>query len=336
MAYYFSLPTFTQLTNNQRLALEESDAIALSGGPGTGKTVVSLWRHIRNHKLHNIDSLLLTYTKTLQYYLKQTAKRESTSAAKNIKRTQKWTYKSNKSNFDEIIIDEAQDVPIGMYHTIKRYADDVSYGADEAQSLYKDGCSGRDLQNLFVNNEAYELSQNFRNSKEILQFTKSVFSDIYIPHNVVSSSRLTGRKPYLQVLGRYDFEDTVIENIMEIAEEFSEGTHNIGVLVPSERQVNLYYDLLNRRTTCSKYHSNMDDFETLERVHVTTFKSAKGLEFDTVIIPGFDSYNWFINNTKGRFTENDYYVALTRAKLNLFLMCKYDININATNTYKKV
>ena len=42
MAYNFELPTFTDLTPNQRLALEETDAIALTGGPGTGKTVVSL------------------------------------------------------------------------------------------------------------------------------------------------------------------------------------------------------------------------------------------------------------------------------------------------------
>ena len=68
------LPTFTDLTPNQRLALEEEDAIALSGGPGTGKTVVSLWRHIRNHELFQKKSLLLTYTKTLEYYLRQIAK----------------------------------------------------------------------------------------------------------------------------------------------------------------------------------------------------------------------------------------------------------------------
>ena len=76
----------------------------------------------------------------------------------------------------------------------------------------------------------------------------------------------------------------------------------------------------------------MEEFKSLERIHITTYKSAKGLEFDTVIIPNFDSYNWFINNADN-FSENDFYVALTRAKLNLFLLCKNDININATDTY---
>lgn len=338
MAYYFELPTFTQLTNNQRLALEEDDAIALSGGPGTGKTVVSLWRHIRNHELGQRDSLLLTYTKTLEFYLKSTASRQNYTASSNIGRTYCWinNCKDNgaeKRDYDEIIIDEAQDVGGNNYDTISNYTKMVSYGADDAQSLYQDSCSLSYLQRKFSNNEDYELSQNFRNSREILEFTKSVFPYINIPHNIMSSSITTGKKPFLQELGFRNFEELVVDNIVEITEEFSASTHNIGVLLPSERQVNIYYERLQRRISCSKYYSSMEGFDSLERIHVTTFKSAKGLEFDTVIIPGFDSYDWFIENTGGTFSENDYYVALTRAKRNLFLLCKKDINISSNNTY---
>jgi len=337
MAYYFELPRFTELTNNQELALEEDEAIALTGGPGTGKTVVSLWRHIRNYELNRRKSLLLTYTKTLEFYLIQTAKKEDKNASQNIDRTLRWTYNNgaNSKHYDEIIIDEAQDVVIGKYQIIKANSDIVSYGADEAQSLYCPECSSvRELRNLFPDNEEYELSKNFRNSKEILLFTKSVFPSINIPYNVVESAPLKERKPYVQEIGWDNFEEKVVENIIEIANDFSEETHNIGILVPSEKQVEQYYSLLNNEITCSKYHSKMSRFESLKRIHITTFKSAKGLEFDTVVMPNFDSYNWFINNTD-RFTENDYYVALTRAKLNLYLLCKKDINISSTDTYIK-
>ncbi|WP_341222007.1 3'-5' exonuclease [Polaribacter atrinae] len=334
MGYNFTLPKFSELTGNQKLALEEVGAIALTGGPGTGKTVVSLWRHIRNHELEGINSLLLTYTKTLEFYLKQTAAKENQGASRNINRTQKWSFSKSKTEYDEIIIDEAQDVSIDLYQTIKRYAKEVSYGADDAQNV-NNGCSTDALINLFQNNEEYELAQNFRNSREILQFTKAVFPNLSIPYNVLASSKETGIKPFVQVLGRYDFEDSAIENILEIIKEFPEATHNIGILVPSENQVEIYDNLLNNKVNSSKYYSSMPNFESLERIHVTTFKSAKGLEFDTVIIPSFDSYNWFIENTGGRFTKNDYYVALTRAKRNLFLLCKYDINIASTETYNK-
>jgi len=336
MAYYFELPTFTDLTNNQRLALEEDEAIALSGGPGTGKTVVSLWRHIRNYELDQRNSLLLTYTKTLEFYLKQTARKQDINASNNINRTFRWTYnnKHNGQRFDEIIIDEAQDVDLEKYEIIKRLSEMVSYGADDAQSLYNNCCSSSDLKQLFPNNEEYELAQNFRNSKEILLFTKSVFPNINIPHNLLESASNKERKPYIQEIGWDDFQEKVVKNIIEITEDFSEETHNIGILVPSVKMVREYYQLLSNKIECSKYQNEMDSFESLERIHITTFKSAKGLEFDTVIIPGFDSYNWFINNADN-FSENDYYVALTRAKLNLFLLCKNDININATDTYIK-
>lgn len=46
--YYFNLPTIPALTISQQAALDESGQISISGGPGTGKSVVSLWRHIRN------------------------------------------------------------------------------------------------------------------------------------------------------------------------------------------------------------------------------------------------------------------------------------------------
>ena len=48
--YYFNLPQITQLTIPQQAALNETKQIALSGGPGTGKSVVSLWRHISNYQ----------------------------------------------------------------------------------------------------------------------------------------------------------------------------------------------------------------------------------------------------------------------------------------------
>ena len=47
--YYFNLPPITTLTIPQQAALDDPAQIALSGGPGTGKSVVSLWRHISNH-----------------------------------------------------------------------------------------------------------------------------------------------------------------------------------------------------------------------------------------------------------------------------------------------
>ena len=53
----------------------------------------------------------------------------------------------------------------------------------------------------------------------------------------------------------------------------------------------------------------------IDNVHVTTYKSAKGLEFDTVILPDFGSMDYLCR--KFDVLEwKDFYVAATRARTN--------------------
>ena len=333
MAYYFNLPIYTRLTRDQQTAVDETESIALSGGPGTGKSVVCLWRHIRNYETGARESLLLTYTKTLEHYLKRSARAINEDAADNISRTYYWTHHEAR-DYEEIIIDEGQDVEIGRYNIIKRHADTVCYGADEAQSLF-DGCTPGELANLFPDNEEITLHKNFRNSKEILEFTKSVFRDILISQETISNSITTGILPIMKITG-WDKDDE-IETIMSIINDYHGDTHNIGILLPGRRQVDDYYSLirenLDENIECSKYQSEQDNFDSLSGIHVTTYKSSKGTEFDTVIMPNFDSYQWFIDHTDN-ITDNDYYVAFTRTKTNLFLICKKNPHKGDSSTYE--
>lgn len=89
MAYFFELPLITDLTEDQQMALDEVNPIAISGGAGTGKTVVSLWRHIQNIDVLNKSSMITTYTKTLHSYLLNSAKSLSNES---------WKYMDFTSN----------------------------------------------------------------------------------------------------------------------------------------------------------------------------------------------------------------------------------------------
>ena len=137
MTYFFKLPVITELTVGQQAALNEPNAIAISGGPGTGKSVVSLWRHIRNYGTGSKQSLLLTYTKTLEKYLAASARSENENAGNAVDRTYWWTSHSVEK-YDEIIVDEAQDVEEEKYKTIQNYSEVISYGADDQQIVYKE------------------------------------------------------------------------------------------------------------------------------------------------------------------------------------------------------
>tara|TARA_B110000046_G_C12918536_1_gene366025 strand:+ start:61 stop:1074 length:1014 start_codon:yes stop_codon:yes gene_type:complete len=335
MAYYFNLPIITQLTTDQQAAVDETESLALSGGPGTGKSVVCLWRHIRNYATNSKKSLLLTYTKTLEHYLKQSALSQNQESGNNINRTF-WWLSHNAKNYDEIIIDEGQDVSIEKYNRIKTYSNNISYGADDAQSLYEEGCTPIELENLFPDNEEYTMHKNFRNSKEILLFTRSIFTTILIPQNAIDNARVTDVKPIIKITD-WD-EEEEIKQIMSIINDFSGDTENVGILVPGIGKVDYYYDLIQNKINtdieCTKYHSKMPNFDGMSGVHITTFKSSKGTEFDTVIIPNFDSFEFITSRENTKITEKDYYVAFTRTKTNLFLICKRNPNKGASGTFE--
>jgi superfamily I DNA/RNA helicase len=325
MAYFFKLPPITDLTPEQQSALNDPNPIAISGGPGTGKSVVSLWRHIRNYAISNSKSLLLTYTKTLEAYLSASAKSEAENttnsnekqriieSSKNVDRTYWWlTHK--KMQYEEIIVDEAQDVKLKNYDELKKYSNSLSYGADPGQSIYLTEKElvelNVGLKSLFPNRE-YMLSENFRNTRQIVQFIKSVF-----PNKLISPSKEVGVKPQL-ILSNGNIENQK-KAIVELINQLKSDRHNIVVLLPLKEHVRAYYNFISsQKIICSQYYEGLP-FNGIENVHITTFKSCKGTEFHTVIIPGFDKMEEIIKE-KDVVEKEDYYVAMTRARNNLYL-----------------
>lgn len=339
MPYYFNLPLITDLTPDQQRAVDETNPLALSGGPGTGKSVVSLWRHIRNHATGVRNSLLLTYTKTLEHYLKASASTQSPNAGESISRFDKNS--AEFVGYQEIIIDEGQDINKSRFELFFNYSSHISYGADERQSVY---ISQEELSELlswfntdhrFQSNIPITLNRNFRNSKEILLFTRSVFPNYMIPQNTINGAAITNLKPILKLsIGRNV--DEQVNTIIDVVNDFQSDTHNIAILVPTVNMVNNYYkqirNKLDNNIAVTKYQNELDNFEGLSGVHITTFKSSKGTEFDTVIIPEFDKFSWFLQHGH-TVKENDYYVAFTRTKTNLFLLCRNGLpNIGDVNT----
>ena len=343
MAYYFELPTITELTEDQQMALDDTNSIAISGGAGTGKTVVSLWRHIQNMETLNRYSVLVTYTKTLGFYLSMSIRaieNQNKYQSENIQPPSSQVFILKTFPFTknwkvyEIIIDEAQDLTFDKLEEIKNYGENISYGADFNQNLYMGRVTEDEIQNLFPQNIHYNLQQNFRNSYYILNFVKGVLPDFYIPQNTLDEleEEKLGIKPMLFITNN-DFEKEM-EKILEIINQFKSETHNIAILLPFgdnrydfEQSVDKYYNKLsNKGIDCSKYYNEIrtDNIE-IKNIHITTFKSIKGLEFDTILIP---QLNKLTDNIKNAYTVNkeDYYVAFTRAKTNLYLFSSTELD----------
>ena len=338
MPYYFRLPTITQLTLAQQAALNEIEQIALSGGPGTGKSVVSLYRHLSNYEDDNREgSLLITYTTTLARYLSECCRLQSEEAAQNV-RSALAGYPRRSERFSEVIIDEAQDLDGDYYERISSF--NISYGADDAQILYPEHSSSKEeLESRFPDNVEYVLDKNFRSTLAIMQFARVAFPNAYIPQNTLDALRDNpGERPTLIVTnGNPNFDENAKETrdnaIKEIIEAFRSDTHNIAILLPFKTTVEQFHNILSDMgITHSRYYEDQTKFPNgcppIDNVHITTYKSAKGLEFDTVLVPDFGSMNYLCNKFEV-LDWNDFFVAVTRARTNLYLFSNYNLpNLN--------
>lgn len=325
MPYNWKPPKIEELTLDQQAALYDPNSISVAGGPGTGKSVVVLWRHIRNHDLGDEKSLLLTFTKTLAHYLSISAKEYNEQAGIAVRNTLDWLSSNPRTQY-EIIIDEAQDLSEDTNRQISQYSQRISFGADDQQILDPKKATGeKRLKEIFLTNP-YPLSENFRNSYEILRFCNAFFPDKLIPNETLDNlleNQRRGNKPML-VKTKTNNQDKAIRDIINLfKEELLAGTHNLAVLVPLRKDVDRYKLILEslQLNIPFSFYRNGLDFNGIENIHLTTFKSAKGLEFDTVIIPEFQYYDHNIQYlTLAPITENDYYVGFTRARRNLYLL----------------
>lgn len=332
MPYYFRLPNLEELTLPQQAALNETELIALSGGPGTGKSVVSIYRHLANHSNGN-NSLLLTYTTTLARYLSECCRLRNEDASLNVRSAYAGCPRIGE-HFTEVIIDEAQDLDAEYFERLSRF--NISYGADDAQILYPEHSSSKvELEDRFPDNVEYVLDRNFRSTLAIMTFARVAFPNAFIPQNTLDAlANNPGEKPTLIVTNGNPLFDRQAKRrrnnaIQQIIETFRADTHNIAILLPFKNTVEKYHEILSdMNIPHSIYYEDQNIFPDgcppIDNVHITTFKSAKGLEFDTVLVPDFGAMDYLCSNFDV-LDWKDFYVAVTRARTNLYLFSNYAI-----------
>jgi len=184
------LPKINELTDEQQRILDIEEPIAIYGGAGTGKTILSIWKHILNWEQRDIKSFLITYTHTLTRYFELSIKNESLEASQNIENIDRFY---DRDDIDMLITDEAQDILKDTHINFKRKYKKVSYSADNNQILYPDKqTTGQELNHIYQNRVFY-LSQNFRNSYEILEFVRNIFPNHGINNNLIGYAKYNRR-----------------------------------------------------------------------------------------------------------------------------------------------
>lgn len=323
--FKFKLPK--KLTRKQERAIDSMKPIFLTGVPGAGKTVVATMR-LKNSD----DGILFTYGKLLSKAIEGQVK-DNTKKVVNIHR---WLYditkeylevslsdseldatlkhfKLNNIKFEEIIVDEGQDIIPNAYKLFKELSDSLSVGADNAQRLNSNEYSTeKEILDIIGDVHKIELDENFRNSYAIFNFARQFVPLHPRAHDENMLDRMVKDSGEIPIIYRVEDENKSAEVINKIIS--LNPTDNIGVLCENIDTVNYYSSNLSQNHEISVYHNKLTVPNSLNNILVTTIQSAKGMEFDIVIVPKFQIINKRNNEL--------YFVASTRAKTELYMICE--------------
>lgn len=253
--------------------------------------------------------------------------------------------KNLKGYYDYIFVDEAQDLHMGAWKIIKYLSKNINVFYDDNQRIGNDDSNDYDYSKVDVKSEIgceenfFDLIDNFRNTKQI-ECVAKLFGDNYDDNNVTlkkTTAIREGQKPV--ILHSNSIDDTV----KYILKHFNPG-YSYGVLVPQfsisgefDNQINAYAESFNKQMTQSQkqvfqcYKSSKsiqgnNNYEILDTgISLMSIKASKGLEFDVVYIVETNNPNL---NIKTEINRHRLYVAITRARNNLFFVLNEGLPAN--------
>jgi superfamily I DNA/RNA helicase len=281
------------------LSLNSSKRAVVSGGAGTGKTLIAT-EIARNHSRAHESVLFLTQSEPLEIYLNKLLESESNVDVRNISEIE--DIEELGRVWDLVVVDEAQDVDWSTWHRLENLSKEdgkLFIFMDSNQSIYR---IAADLSTQ-LNAEAFELNINLRNTRYIAKATESLYRG-----PLIHAPGPTGEMP--KIIRAENFNLAMKECASLIAHLRLSESVQFGEIVVLTRDKNsrdkLKYELGKQGfMTCNAGERN------LGFLCVETVPRFKGLESPVVI--AISDSEW-ANNTEMS------YVAITRARSRFFLI----------------
>ncbi len=232
----------------------------------------------------------------------------------------------NKIKYKHIVIDEAQDYGLFHFDAIKQISPNSTFSiyGDLAQAIY----SHRSVDSWESVNK-----NTFNNSCEILNLSKSYRTTIEVTNNanqILNQLNLTPANPVIRHGNKVEFlEDFKNSNfkVNKIKQWLNNGYKTIAIICKTEQEAKKVYSELINQGVNIKYISAKDE-QYSGGVFVLTSASAKGLEFDCVIINDASSN---IYSDQSKKDMHLLYVACTRALHEQIILYKNEL----TNVFNK-
>jgi DNA helicase IV len=346
------LPDYDALGEEQDdvLALPLDSSSIITGPPGTGKTVMAIYRARMLHKSGR-KTLLLMFGKLLSQYTSAAVAKLEVDGVVNTyhnwfprfwrqcygqepPHVDRWTFDWSACKevlFTQpppdverrhVLIDEGQDMPKDFYLVMQMASASMTVFADENQRITQRQSTIAEIRAASGIERQLSLTRNYRNTRPIAELAATFYVGLSsgIPDMPPPSAR--GEKPSL-------VRQETLEDAARLLVNY-ERTHSdqtIGVLLPYADQVRVFYRLLNGKTRRPVQVYLNDDPRKKPiwapinfaepGLKLLTHASSKGLEFDSVFLPELQSLRGDVASDDMRMR---FYVLSSRAKRQLTFM----------------
>lgn len=322
-------------------------SLVVSGCAGSGKSVLALIKAQRIQEEEGDDYQIIVFTKALCRYMN--AGRSELGLKKDFSYHYKWKKRDNCPKSDYIIVDEIQDFEENeindFFQATKK---NFFFFGDTAQSIYEGLKRTVTVEHLkrIDGVKSFELFKNYRLPRPVAKIVQYVGVEL---DGFDINTYKSQENAIPRIIKSNDQESSLISIIRR------NSNTDIGILLPTNRDVKLFSDLLNRNSITheAKYevYENMSTgeleyaknpnnkwFKTVETLNfnnenpkIMTYHSAKGLQFTTVILPKVEDC---LNNAR----RKSLYVAMTRTCRNLYILYSgilpYPLSEIPTNLYE--
>jgi DNA helicase IV len=342
---------YNQLSEEQKGVIRrisrESGNLFVEGPPGSGKTLISLYTLVDIIRGSNVKPFLIIYNQSLYGYLSSALKELGIqdnltivtkdkffwdkarnefgipSPDSKLAYMEKYNYlldnllKQNiRKDYDVTIIDEVQDINKKEWELIQKLSNRVLALGDFNQGVYKTDLTKTIVSSAGIFERLTKIFRFHRNIAKIAQLFSRNNEDL---ENKVSIDSSTVPK-LIDVK-----EETEFQEIANILNSISAYRQRVGVICPDREileNLNAYLD--GNKIENKYYKENRDlrthDFSSTTPLLISCF-SSKGLEFEHVIVFGFNKSNEKIINLINDGKLKDLlYVSITRSNKNLYIL----------------